>query len=113
MFENDILVAGGDPGFGAIKLDAGDTKVLFPAVICKGNERIFSALGNGNVSRGTDEEMQTGSLDVIVTNHSTGVSRHYFMGSLAESLNPNEAHYCWDEDKSTDEEEQRHAEDLE
>ncbi|ACL21298.1 hypothetical protein Dhaf_3280 [Desulfitobacterium hafniense DCB-2] len=104
MFENDILVAGGDPGFGAIKLDAGDTKVLFPAVICKGNERIFSALGNGNVSRGTDEEMQIGSLDVIVTNHSTGVSRHYFMGSLAESLNPNEAHYCWDEDKSTDEE---------
>lgn len=104
VFENDILVAGGDPGFGAIKLDTGDTKVLFPAVICKGNERIFSTLGNMNVGRGTDEEMQINSLDVIVTNHSTGVSRHYFMGSLAESLNPNEAHYCWDEDKSTDEE---------
>ncbi len=104
VFENDILVAGGDPGFGAIKLDAGDTKVLFPAVICKGNERIFSTLGNTNVARGSEQEAQIASLDVVVTNNSTGVERHYFMGSLAESLNPNEAHYCWDEDKSTDEE---------
>lgn len=58
MFENDIIVAGGDPGFGAIKLDAGDTKVLFPAVICKGNERIFSTLGNTNVARGSEQEAQ-------------------------------------------------------
>lgn len=104
MFENDILIAGGDPGFGAIKLDVGDTKVLFPAVICKGNERIFSTLGNAAVHRGSDLETQIAALDVIVKNNSTGVERHYFMGSLAESLNPNEAHYCWDEDKSTDEE---------
>lgn len=104
MFENDILIAGGDPGFGAIKLDAGDKKILFPAVICKGHERIFSTLGNASMTRGTEEEMQIASLDVVVTNHASGVSCHYFMGSLAESLNPNEAHYCWDEDKSTDEE---------
>lgn len=104
MFENDILVAGGDPGFGAIKLDAGDTKVLFPAVICQGNERIFSTLGNPIVTRGSELEEQIASLDVVVKNNSTGVEHHYFMGNLAESLNPNEAHYCWDEDKSTDEE---------
>lgn len=104
MFENDILVAGGDPGFGAIKLDAGDRKVLFPAVICQGNERIFSTLGNPIVTRGSELDEQIASLDVVVRNNSTGVERHYFMGNLAESLNPNEAHYCWDEDKSTDEE---------
>ncbi|MDP4158319.1 MAG: ParM/StbA family protein [Bacillota bacterium] len=104
MFESDILVAGADPGFGAIKLDTGDTKILFPAVICKGNERIFSTLGNTLINRGSDVETQIASLDVIVRNHSTSVERHYFMGSLAESLNPNEAHYCWDEDKSSDEE---------
>ncbi|MHB8124861.1 MAG: ParM/StbA family protein [Desulfitobacteriaceae bacterium] len=104
MFENDILIAGGDPGFGAIKLDVGDTKVLFPAVICNGNERIFSTLGNIPINRGSNLENQIASLDVIVRNNATGVERHYFMGSLAESLNPNEAHYCWDEDKSTDEE---------
>lgn len=104
MFENDILVAGADPGFGAIKLDTGDTKVLFPAVICKGNERIFSTLGNTLINRGSDLQTQIASLDVIVTNNSTGLEKHYFMGSLAESLNPNEAHYCWDEDKSSDEE---------
>ncbi len=104
MFDNGILVAGGDPGFGAIKLDTGETRVLFPAVICKGNERIFSTLGNTPLGKGSDLETQIASLDVIVTNNSTGVERHYFMGSLAESLNPNEAHYCWDEDKSTDEE---------
>lgn len=104
MFENDILVAGADPGFGAIKLDTGETKVLFPAVICKGNERIFSTLGNTLISRGSVLETQIASLDVIVTNNSTGAEKHYFMGSLAESLNPNEAHYCWDEDKSSDEE---------
>lgn len=104
MFENDILVAGADPGFGAIKLDTGDTKVLFPAVICKGNERIFSTLGNTLIDRGSDLQTQIASLDVIVKNNSTGVEKHYFMGSLAESLNPNEAHYCWDEDKSSDEE---------
>ncbi|AHF07143.1 ParM/StbA family protein [Desulfitobacterium metallireducens] len=104
MFENDILVAGGDPGFGAIKLDAGDSKVLFPAVICQGNERIFSTLGNSIVTRGTELDEQIASLDVVVKNNSTGIEHHYFMGNLAESLNPNEAHYCWDEDKSTDEE---------
>jgi len=104
MLDSDILVAGGDPGFGAIKLDTGDAKILFPAVICKGNERIFSTLGNKPVAKGTDVETQIASLDVIVKNNSTGVERHYFMGSLAESLNPNEAHYCWDEDKSNDEE---------
>ncbi len=104
MFENDILVAGADPGFGAIKLDIGDTKILFPAVICDGNERIFSTLGKTELERGSDLEKQIASLDVIVRNNSTGVERHYFMGSLAESLNPKEAHYCWDEDKSTDEE---------
>ena len=104
MFDSDILVAGADPGFGAIKLDTGDTKVLFPAVICKGNERVFSTLGNTLINKGSDLETQISSLDVIVKNNSTGVERHYFMGSLAESLNPNEAHYCWDEDKSSDEE---------
>ncbi|MCB8814974.1 ParM/StbA family protein [Desulfosporosinus shakirovi] len=104
MFESDILVAGADPGFGAIKLDTGETKVLFPAVICKGNERIFSTLGNTLISKGSDLQTQIASLDVIVKNNSTDVAKHYFMGSLAESLNPNEAHYCWDEDKSSDEE---------
>lgn len=104
MFESDILVAGADPGFGAIKLDTGDKKVLFPAVICKGNERIFSTLGNTLINKGSEIETQIASLDVIVKNNSTGVEKHYFMGSLAESLNPNEAHYCWDEDKSSDEE---------
>lgn len=104
MFENDILVAGADPGFGAIKLDIGDTKILYPAVICNGNERIFSTLGKTELEKGSDLEKQIASLDVIVKNNSTGVERHYFMGSLAESLNPKEAHYCWDEDKSTDEE---------
>lgn len=104
MFENDILVAGADPGFGAIKLDIGDTKILFPAVICNGNERIFSTLGKTELEKGSDLDKQIASLDVIVKNNSTGVERHYFMGSLAESLNPKEAHYCWDEDKSTDEE---------
>ncbi|NLM20461.1 MAG: ParM/StbA family protein [Peptococcaceae bacterium] len=104
MFENDILVAGADPGFGAIKLDVGDKKILFPAVICNGNERIFSTLGGVKEINGTDLEKQIASLDVIVKNNSTGVERHFFMGSLAESLNPKEAHYCWDEDKSTDEE---------
>ena len=104
MLESDILVAGADPGFGAIKLDTGEMKVLFPAVICKGNERIFSTLGNSVISKGSDLETQISSLDVMVKNNSTGVERHYFMGSLAESLNPNEAHYCWDEDKSSDEE---------
>jgi len=104
VFENDILVAGADPGFGAIKLDIGDTKILFPAVICNGSERIFSTLGRTEVEKGSDIEKQIASLDVIVRNNSTGVERHYFMGSLAESLNPKEAHYCWDEDKSTDEE---------
>lgn len=104
MFENDILVAGADPGFGAIKLDIGDTKILFPAVICNGNERIFSTLGRTELERGSDLDKQIASLDVIVKNNSTGVERHYFMGSLAESLNPKEAHYCWDENKSTDEE---------
>jgi plasmid segregation protein ParM len=104
VFENDILVAGGDPGFGAIKLDTGDTKVLFPAVICQGNERIFSTLGNPILTRGSELEEQIASLDVVVINNSTGVENHYFMGNLAESVNPNEAHYCWDEDKSTDEE---------
>ncbi|MFA6808478.1 MAG: ParM/StbA family protein [Eubacteriales bacterium] len=104
MFENDILVAGADPGFGAIKLHIGDTKILFPAIICSGNERIFSTLGNPSIQKGSDVDKQISSLDVIVRNNSTGVERHYFMGSLAESLNPKEAHYCWDEDKSTDEE---------
>lgn len=104
MFESDMLIAGADPGFGAIKLDTGDKKVLFPAVICKGNERIFSTLGNTLINKGSDLETQIASLDVIVKNNSTGVEKHYFMGSLAESLNPNEAHYCWDEDKSSDEE---------
>lgn len=104
MFDSDILVAGADPGFGAIKLDTGDKKVLFPAVICKGNERIFSTLGNTLINKGSEIETQIASLDVIVKNNSTGVEKHYFMGSLAESLNPNEAHYCWDEDKSSDEE---------
>ncbi|MGI5902412.1 MAG: chromosome segregation protein ParM [Desulfitobacteriia bacterium] len=104
MFENDILVAGADPGFGAIKLDVGDKKILFPAIICNGGERIFSTLGRGEEEKGSDIEKQIASLDVIVRNNSTGVERHYFMGSLAESLNPKEAHYCWDEDKSTDEE---------
>jgi len=104
VFENDILVAGGDPGFGAIKLDVGDRKVLFPAVICQGNERIFSTLGNAIVTRGSELEGQINSLDVVVKNNSTGAENHYFMGNLAENLNPNEAHYCWDEDKSTDEE---------
>jgi plasmid segregation protein ParM len=104
VFENDILVAGADPGFGAIKLDIGDTKILFPAVICNGNERIFSTLGKAQPERGSELDQQVASLDVIVKNNSTGVERHYFMGSLAESLNPKEAHYCWDEDKSTDEE---------
>ncbi|UWG98784.1 ParM/StbA family protein [Dehalobacter sp. DCM] len=104
MFENDILVAGADPGFGAIKLDIGDTKILFPAVICNGNERIFSILGRTDPEKGSDIDKQIASLDVIVKNNSSGVERHYFMGSLAESLNPKDAHYCWDEDKSTDEE---------
>jgi hypothetical protein len=104
VFENDILVAGADPGFGAIKLDIGDTKILFPAVICNGNERIFSTLGRTELEKGSDLDKQIASLDVIVRNNSSGVERHYFMGSLAESLNPKEAHYCWDEDKSTDEE---------
>jgi plasmid segregation protein ParM len=104
VLDSEILVAGADPGFGAIKLDTGETKVLFPAVICKGNERIFSTLGNSLISKGSDLETQISSLDVRVKNNSTGVERHYFMGSLAESLNPNEAHYCWDEDKSSDEE---------
>lgn len=104
MLDSDILVAGADPGFGAIKLDTGSTRVLFPAVICKGNERVFSTLGNTLIHKGSDLETQISSLDVIVKNNSTGVERHYFMGSLAESLNPNEAHYCWDEDKSSDEE---------
>lgn len=104
MLESDILVAGADPGFGAIKLDTGDTKILFPAVICKGNERIFSTLGNVLLDKGSDIETQIASLDVIVKDNATGVEKHYFMGSLAESLNPNEAHYCWDEDKSSDEE---------
>jgi plasmid segregation protein ParM len=104
VFESDILIAGADPGFGAIKLDTGDKKVLFPAVICKGNERIFSTLGNTLINKGSILETQIASLDVVVTNNSSGVRHHYFMGSLAESLNPNEAHYCWDEDKSSDEE---------
>lgn len=104
MFENDILVAGADPGFGAIKLDIGDKQVLFPAVICTGNERVFSTLGKSELEQGDDLQKQIASLDVIVRNNSTGVERHYFMGNLAESLNPKEAHYCWDEDKSTDEE---------
>ena len=104
MFENDILVAGADPGFGAIKLDIGNTKVLFPAVICNGNERIFSILGQTKPDKGSDLDKQIASLDVIVRNNSTCVERQYFMGSLAESLNPKEAHYCWDEDKSNDEE---------
>jgi len=104
VFENDILVAGADPGFGAIKLDIGNTKILFPAVICDGNERIFSTLGRSELERGTELDKQIASLDVIVKNNSSGVERHFFMGSLAESLNPKEAHYCWDENKSTDEE---------
>ena len=104
MFENDILVAGADPGFGAIKLDVGDTKVLFPAIICQGGERIFSTLGRVNQESGSDLDKQIASLDVIVRNNSSGVERHYFMGSLAQSLNPKESHYCWDEDKATDEE---------
>ncbi|MGC7871262.1 ParM/StbA family protein [Desulfosporosinus sp. SYSU MS00001] len=104
MLDSDILIAGADPGFGAIKLDTRDMKILFPAVICKGNERIFSTLGNILMDKGSDIETQVSSLDVIVKNNSTGVENHYFMGSLAESLNPNEAHYCWDEDKSSDEE---------
>ncbi|MDQ7095374.1 ParM/StbA family protein [Desulfosporosinus sp. PR] len=104
MLDSDILIAGADPGFGAIKLETRDTKILFPAVICKGNERIFSTLGNLLISKGSDIETQISSLDVIVKNNSTGAERHYFMGSLAEGLNPNEAHYCWDEDKSSDEE---------
>lgn len=62
MFESDILVAGADPGFGAIKLDTGETKVLFPAVICKGNERIFSTLGNTLISKGSDLQTQIASL---------------------------------------------------
>jgi plasmid segregation protein ParM len=83
---------------------ARDKKVLFPAVICNGGERIFSTLGRVEAENGSDIEKQIASLDVIVKNNSTGVERNYFMGSLAESLNPKEAHYCWDEDKSTDEE---------
>ncbi|MCL1791193.1 MAG: ParM/StbA family protein [Peptococcaceae bacterium] len=103
MFDNDILVAGADPGFGAIKLDVGDTKVLFPAVISNGSERVFSTLGHAEQD-GSDLDKQIASLDVIVRNNSSGVERHFFMGSLAQSLNPKESHYCWDEDKSTDEE---------
>ncbi|MCL1851416.1 MAG: ParM/StbA family protein [Peptococcaceae bacterium] len=103
MFDNDILVAGADPGFGAIKLDVGDTKVLFPAVISNGSERVFSTLGHTE-QEGSDLDKQIASLDVIVRNNSSGVERHFFMGSLAQSLNPKESHYCWDEDKSTDEE---------
>ena len=61
-------------------------------------------MGNNPINKGSELETQIASLDVIVKNNSTAVERHYFMGSLAESLNPNEAHYCWDEDKSTDEE---------
>ena len=103
MFDNDILVAGADPGFGAIKLDVGDTKVLFPAVISNGSERVFSTLGVTE-QEGSDLDKQISSLDVLVRNNSSGVERHFFMGSLAQSLNPKESHYCWDEDKSTDEE---------
>jgi plasmid segregation protein ParM len=103
VFDNDILVAGADPGFGAIKLDVGDTKVLFPAVICNGSERVFSTLGHSEQD-GSELDKQIASLDVIVRNNASGVERHYFMGSLAQSLNPKESHYCWDEDKSTDEE---------
>jgi plasmid segregation protein ParM len=36
----------------AIKLDIGDTKILFPAVICNGSERIFSTLGKTELERG-------------------------------------------------------------
>jgi plasmid segregation protein ParM len=104
VFDNDIMVAGADPGFGAIKLSTGDEKILFPALICNGSERIFSLLGNSEKESGSDLERQIASLDVIVKNNSSGVERHYFMGSLAEQLNPKEVHYCWDEDKSDDEE---------
>ncbi|MCL1918091.1 MAG: ParM/StbA family protein [Peptococcaceae bacterium] len=103
MFDNDILVAGADPGFGAIKLDVGDAKVLFPAVISTGSERVFSTLGHTE-QEGDELDKQIASLDVIVRNNTSGVERHYFMGALAQSLNPKESHYCWDEDKSTDEE---------
>jgi plasmid segregation protein ParM len=104
VFDNDIMVAGADPGFGAIKLDAGSEKILFPALICNGSERIFSILGKSDQEKGAELDRQIASLDVIVKNNSSGVERHYFMGSLAEQLNPREVHYCWDEDKSDDEE---------
>jgi plasmid segregation protein ParM len=104
VFDNDIMVAGADPGFGAIKLNTGAEKILFPALICNGSERIFSILGASEKESGSDLERQIASLDVIVKNNSSGVERHYFMGSLAEQLNPKEVHYCWDEDKSNDEE---------
>lgn len=71
MFESDILIAGADSGFGAIKLDTGDSKVLFPAVIRKGNERIFSTLGNTLINKGSELETQIASFDVIVKNNST------------------------------------------
>jgi plasmid segregation protein ParM len=103
LYDNDILVVGADPGFGAIKLDVGDEKVLFPAVISNGSERVFSTLGHTE-QEGNDLDKQIASLDVIVRNNSSGAERHYFMGALAQSLNPKESHYCWDEDKSTDEE---------
>ena len=44
VLDSEILVAGADPGFVAIKLDTGDAKILLPAVICKGNERILGEI---------------------------------------------------------------------
>ncbi|KKM08954.1 hypothetical protein SY88_21085 [Clostridiales bacterium PH28_bin88] len=89
-----LQTVGVDMGFGWTKVWSDHSYQKFPAVVARGNDR--------NLARITETFKPSDMvLDVEITNQSTGVTGHYFIGDLAirEGEQPT---YIWSKNKAAD-----------
>jgi len=106
----DIMCAGGDSGFGAIKTDISDgkgfrVKLAMPSTISEAVDRTMALIslgGNDPINMSLSPvENQLNVLDVDILNVATGETNSWFMGRLAIKEGRN-TEYCWLDDKSAD-----------
>jgi hypothetical protein len=109
MGETQFHVAGIDNGFGTIKNDifAGDDTMQFlmQSTVGIGGPRRMAKQTGSDIDPNLDTlTNQLNVMDVEITNISAGEPpKHYFFGRLAV-YEAAKSHYCWDDDKASDEE---------
>lgn len=103
-----LLFAGGDIGFGHIKLDIdtpeGNLQLSLQSTVATGGSRKFKKLFQDNRfdPDKSDLDNQLANMDLEIYDHQNDVTRHYFMGQVAIEEGT-DTRLCWDDDKSTDE----------